>query len=182
MKTRYKHLYKNKVCGQLLKMSEFTYKNHYQIPKITKILINRGIGDASQNPRILETSIISGQKGIVTQAKHSISGFKIRQKMPVGICVTLRQNCMYNFLDRLVNLAIPRIRDFKGLAITSFDGTGNYSLGLQEQLMFPEIQYDQIQFIKGMDITIVTSAKTDKESLALLQHFGLPFQTHTIYF
>lgn len=129
-----------------------------------------------------ELKIISGQKGIITQAKNSISGFKIRQKMPVGICVTLRKNCMYNFLDRLVNLAIPRIRDFKGLAITSFDGTGNYSLGLQEQLMFPEIQYDQIQFIKGMDITIVTSAKTDKESLALLQQFGLPFQTHTRYF
>nr|YP_009472739.1 ribosomal protein L5 [Codium arenicola]ARO74359.1 ribosomal protein L5 [Codium arenicola] len=177
MKTRYKHLYKNKVCVQLLKMSEFQYKNNYQIPKITKIIINRGIGDASQNPRILETSIISGQKGIITQAKNSISGFKIRQKMPVGICVTLRHNFMYNFLDRLVNLAIPRIRDFKGLAITSFDGTGNYSLGLQEQLMFPEIQYDQIQFIKGMDITIVTSAKTDKESLALLQQFGFPFQT-----
>nr|QHD45145.1 50S ribosomal protein L5 [Codium fragile] len=177
MKTRYKQFYQNNVCTQLVQIPEFQYKNNYQIPKITKIIINRGIGDASQNTRILETSIISGQKGIITQAKNAISGFKIRQKMPVGICVTLRRNFMYNFLDRLINLAIPRIRDFNGLSTTSFDGSGNYSLGLTEQLMFPEIEYDQIEFIKGMDITIVTSAKSDKESFRLLKQFGFPFKT-----
>nr|YP_009519313.1 ribosomal protein L5 [Codium arabicum]AYC65211.1 ribosomal protein L5 [Codium arabicum] len=182
MKTRYKHIFQNKVCLQMLTMSEFKYKNAYQIPKIKKIILNRGIGDASQNTRLLETSlqelqIISGQKSIITQAKNSISGFKIRQKMPVGVCVTLRQNFMYNFLDRLINLAIPRIRDFHGFSTTSFDGSGNFSLGFSEQLMFPEIAYDQIQFLKGLDITIVTSAQTDLEGFYLLQQFGFPFKT-----
>nr|YP_009330320.1 50S ribosomal protein L5 [Lambia antarctica]ANN39076.1 50S ribosomal protein L5 [Lambia antarctica] len=178
MSPRFKEYYINKVSNNLLKNEELDYKNFYQIPKIKKIIINRGIGDASQNPRILETSHknIVGQKSIITKSKKSISGFKLRQKMPVGVSVTLRNQFMYNFLDRLLNLALPRIRDFQGLSLKSFDGSGNYSLGLEEQLMFPEINYDQIDQLRGMDITIVTSAKTDKESFLLLKELGFPFQ------
>ena len=177
MNSRYHQYYRHEVCQNLLKTS---YKNVYQIPKITKIIINRGLGEASQNKSILDASLlefqlIGGQKGIVTKSRKAISSFKLRQKMPVGICVTLRQHYMYNFLDRLLNLALPRIRDFHGLSYQNFDGYGNYSLGLKEQLMFPEIQYDQIDKVRGMDVTIVTSAKNDQEGFHLLKQFGFPF-------
>jgi len=177
--SRYKDYYQNNVFPSLLKSK--TYRNGYQIPKIQKVTINRGMGDASQNPRILEAAsmelqIIGGQKSIITQSRKSISSFKLRQKMPIGVCVTLRNHEMYSFLDRLVNLALPRIRDFHGLPLKSFDGYGNYSFGLEEQLMFPEIQYDQIDQLRGMDITIVTSAITDVECLHLLEKMGFPFQ------
>lgn len=178
MNSRYRKYYLEHICKNLLKNS---YSNLYQIPKIKKIIINRGIGEASQNKSIMETSVlefklIGGQKGVITKSRKSISSFKLRQKMPVGICVTLRKNYMYNFLDRLLNLALPRIRDFHGLSYKSFDGFGNYSFGLEEQLMFPEIQYDQIDKLRGMDVTIVTSAQTDQEGFLLLKQFGFPFQ------
>lgn len=163
-------------------MEQLNYKNKYQVPKIEKIVINRGIGDASQNAKLLELSlseltIIAGQKGIITRSKKAIAGFKLRQKMPVGVSVTLRGERMYSFLDRLINLALPRIRDFQGINPKGFDGYGNYSLGLEEQLMFPEIDYDKIDQIRGMDISIITTSKTDQESLVLLKMFGLPFQS-----
>jgi len=163
-------------------MEQFNYKNKYQVPKIEKIVINRGIGDASQNAKLLDLSlseltIIAGQKGIITRSKKAIAGFKLRQKMPVGVSVTLRGERMYSFLDRLINLALPRIRDFQGINPKGFDGYGNYSLGLEEQLMFPEIDYDKIDQIRGMDISIITTSKTDQESLVLLKMFGLPFQS-----
>ena len=178
MNSRYFQYYYDEICPKLL---ESSYSNIYQIPKIKKIIINRGIGEASQNKNVLETSLsefklIGGQKGVITKSRKSISSFKLRQKMPVGICVTLRNHYMYNFMDRLLNLALPRIRDFQGLSLKSFDGFGNYSFGLEEQLMFPEIQYDQIDKLRGMDVTIVTSAKTDQEGLLLLRQFGFPFQ------
>nr|YP_003227047.1 50S ribosomal protein L5 [Bryopsis hypnoides]ACX33755.1 50S ribosomal protein L5 [Bryopsis hypnoides] len=179
MYPRFKEYYLKKVCPNILNNKKLIYKNIYQIPKIKKILINRGIGDASQNPRILETSqanMIVGQKSIITKSKKAIASFKLRQKMPVGVSVTLRNHFMYDFMDRLLNLALPRIRDFQGLSIKSFDGLGNYSLGLEEQLMFPEINYDQIDQLRGMDITIVTSAKTDNEGLLLLKELGFPFR------
>jgi len=157
------------------------YSNIYQVPRLKKIVLNRGLGDAFQNTKILESSLyefqkITGQKAQIHYSKKSIAGFNLRKKMPVGVAVTLRKNFMYDFLDRLINLALPRIRDFAGLSLKSFDGYGNYNFGLNEQLMFPEIHYDQIQQIRGMDITIVTTAQTDEESLTLLQTFGLPFQ------
>ena len=162
-------------------MEQFTYKNKYQVPKIEKIVINRGIGDASQNAKLLDSSlseltVIAGQKGIVTRSKKAIAGFKLRQKMPVGVSVTLRGERMYSFLDRLVNLALPRIRDFQGISAKSFDGHGNYSLGLEEQLMFPEIDYDKIDQVRGMDISIITTSKNDQEGFALLKAFGMPFK------
>ena len=162
-------------------VKELKYKNKEQVPRIDKIVINRGLGDASQNEAILKSSLqelnlIAGQKSIVTLSKKSIAGFKIRQKTPVGISVTLREKYMYGFLDRLINLALPRIRDFQGLNARSFDGCGNYNLGLEEQLMFPEINYDKIHQIRGMDIAIVTTARTDQETLHLLKCFGFPFQ------
>lgn len=154
------------------------YLHPYQIPRLEKIVLNRGLGDA--NTKILESSLqefqkITGQKALIQYSRKSIAGFHLRRKMPVGIAVTLRRNFMYGFLDRLIHLALPRIRDFPGLSLKSFDGCGNYNFGLDEQLMFPEIHYDNIQQIRGMDISIVTTAKTDKESLTLLQAFGMPF-------
>ena len=162
-------------------MKEFQYKNIQQVPKIEKIVINRGIGDASQNNKVLESfltelSMIAGQKGIITRSKKSIAGFKIREKMPVGVSVTLRGERMYGFLDRLIHLALPRVRDFQGINPKSFDKNGNYALGLEEQLMFPEIEYDQIDQIRGMDVCIVTTAKNQEEGFSLLNNFGLPFQ------
>nr|AOP19083.1 ribosomal protein L5 [Halimeda discoidea] len=154
------------------------YSNSLQIPRLEKIVLNRGLG--AQNTQIFESSLqelqtITGQKALIQYSKKSIAGFHLRKKMPVGVAVTLRKNFMYGFLDRLINLALPRIRDFPGLSLKSFDGRGNYNFGLDEQLMFPEIHYDQIQQIRGMDITIVTTAQTDQEGLALLQEFGMPF-------
>ena len=179
MVQRLQNFYQEKVVPQL--MDQFKYKNKHQVPRLDKIVINRGIGDASQNSKLLEScskelSIITGQQGIITRSKKAIAGFKLRQKMPVGIVVTLRGERMYAFLDRLINLALPRIRDFQGMSLKSFDGHGNYSLGLEEQLMFPEIDYDKIDQIRGMDISIVTKSNTDPEALALLKAFGMPFK------
>nr|YP_009106229.1 ribosomal protein L5 [Binuclearia lauterbornii]AIT95041.1 ribosomal protein L5 [Binuclearia lauterbornii] len=179
MTQRLKTLYYQQIIPKL--MEEFTYKNKYQVPQIEKIVINRGLGDASQNAKLLDSSLneltlIAGQKGIVTRSKKAIAGFKVREKMPVGISVTLRGERMYGFLDRLINLALPRIRDFQGINPKSFDGHGNYSIGLEEQLMFPEIDYDKIDQLRGMDISIVTTSKNDQEGVALLKAFGLPFK------
>jgi len=179
MTQRLKSFYLEKVFPKL--QEKFQYKNTHQIPKVEKIVINRGLGEASQNAKIIEASVnemttISGQKSIVTKSRKAIAGFKIRQDMPVGVCVTLRGDRMYAFLDRLIHLALPRIRDFQGLSPQSFDGHGNYSLGLKEQLMFPELDYDTIEKSRGMDISIVTSSKTDEEALSLLQFLGMPFR------
>jgi len=179
MTQRLKKYYIESIAPKLGK--EFNFENIHEIPKIQKIVINRGIGDASQNNKILESflkelGMIAGQKGIVTRSKKSIAGFKIREEMPVGVSVTLRGERMYGFLDRLIHLALPRVRDFQGISKKSFDKHGNYSLGLEEQLMFPEIEYDKIDQIRGMDITIVTTSKNQEESLALLKEFGLPFK------
>jgi large subunit ribosomal protein L5 len=179
MTQRLKTHYLNAIVPNLA--AKFQYKNKHQVPKIEKIVINRGIGDASQNNKVLESflnelGLIAGQKGIVTRSKKSIAGFKIREEMPVGICVTLRGDRMYGFLDRLIHLALPRVRDFQGISPKSFDKNGNYSLGLEEQLMFPEIDYDKIDQLRGMDVSIVTTAKNQEEGLALLTEFGLPFK------
>ena len=179
MTQRLKAFYLNEIVPKL--QTEFQYGNLHQVPKVKKIVINRGLGESSQNAKTLdnslnEVSVIAGQRGIVTRSKKAIAGFKIRQDMPVGITVTLRGERMYAFLDRLINLALPRIRDFQGINPKSFDGHGNYSLGVEEQLMFPEINYDKIEQIQGMDITIVSSSKTDNEGKALLTALGMPFK------
>lgn len=179
MTQRLKTQYLETIVPQLSK--QFNYKNIHEVPQLKKIVINRGIGDASQNNKVLESfikelGIIAGQKGVITRSKKSIAGFKIREEMPVGITVTLRGDRMFGFLDRLIHLALPRVRDFQGISPKSFDKNGNYSLGLEEQLMFPEIEYDKIDQIRGMDITLVTTAKNQEESLALLKEFGLPFK------
>jgi len=179
MATELKTLYTKEIVPKLMK--QFQYENIHQVPKLVKITINRGIGEASQNAKALEASlnemaVITGQKPVVTRAKKAIAGFKIRQGMPVGVTVTLRSDRMYAFLSRLVNLALPRIRDFRGISPKSFDGRGNYTLGLREQLLFPEISYDSIDQIRGMDISIVTTATTDEEGRALLKEFGMPFR------
>nr|YP_009238380.1 ribosomal protein L5 [Bracteacoccus aerius]AMO01258.1 ribosomal protein L5 [Bracteacoccus aerius] len=179
MTQRLKTQYIQTIVPNLLK--QFKYTNIHEVPQIKKIVINRGIGDASQNNKILESSLkelgmIAGQKGVVTRSKKSIAGFKIREQMPVGVSVTLRGDRMYGFLDRLIHLALPRVRDFQGISPKSFDKHGNYSLGLEEQLMFPEIEYDKIDQIRGMDICIVTTAKNQEEALTLLKQFGLPFK------
>jgi large subunit ribosomal protein L5 len=162
---------------------QFGYANIHQVPKVIKVTVNRGLGEASQNAKALESSInelttITGQKPIVTRAKKAIAGFKIRQGMPVGVMVTLRGERMYAFLDRLINLALPRIRDFRGISPNSFDGRGNYSVGIREQLIFPEIDYDSIEQIRGMDISIITTANTDEEGRALLKEMGMPFRNN----
>lgn len=160
---------------------QFRYTNIHQVPKVDKITVNRGLGEASQNAKSLESSvnelaIITGQKPVITRAKKAIAGFKIRQGMPVGVMVTLRGERMYAFLYRLVNLALPRIRDFRGISPKSFDGRGNYTLGVREQLIFPEVEYDSIDQIRGMDISIITTANTDEEGRALLKEMGMPFR------
>ncbi len=176
---RLKKIYLNDVVPKLTK--QFEYKNLHQVPEVKKIVINRGLGEASQNAKTLdsslkEVSIIAGQRGIVTRSKKAIAGFKVREDMPVGISVTLRGEKMYGFLDRLINLALPRIRDFQGINSKSFDGHGNFSLGLEEQLMFPEIDYDKIEQLQGMDISIITNSKTNEEGYALLKELGMPFR------
>lgn len=177
--TRLKTLYYDTIVPKL--MDEFQYSNIHQAPKVVKVTVNRGLGEAAQNARALEASLaeiasITGQKPVVTRAKKAIAGFKIRKGMPVGIMVTLRSERMYSFLDRLINLALPRIRDFRGISANSFDGRGNYTLGLREQLIFPEVDYDAIDQIRGMDISIVTTANTDEEGRALLREMGMPFR------
>ena len=179
MTQRLKTMFFQTIIPKLSK--KFQYKNILQVPRIEKIVINRGVGDGSQNAKLLdsclkELSSISGQKGVVTKSKKAIAGFKIRQQAPVGVSLTVRGDRMYSFLDRLINLALPRIRDFQGVNPKSFDGMGNYSLGLEEQLMFPEIEYDKIDQIRGMDISIVTTSKNDSEGFALLKEFGMPFR------
>jgi large subunit ribosomal protein L5 len=162
-------------------MKEQGYKNIMEVPKLVKIVINMGLGEAIQNVKILDSAAeelgaISGQKPVITKAKKSIAGFKLRQGMPIGCCVTLRREKMYEFLDRLVAVSLPRVRDFKGISGKAFDGKGNYSLGVKEQLIFPEIDYDKVDKVKGLNITIVTTAKTDAEGKALLKLMGLPFR------
>jgi large subunit ribosomal protein L5 len=178
---RLKKIYQDTIVPKL--KEEFGYTNIHQVPKVTKITINRGLGEASQNAKALESSqaelaTITGQKPVVTRAKQAIAGFKIRKGMPVGVMVTLRADRMYAFLDRLINLALPRIRDFRGISPNSFDGRGNYSLGIREQLIFPEIDYDSIDQIRGMDISIITSAQSDEEGRALLKAMGMPFRSN----
>jgi large subunit ribosomal protein L5 len=179
MPDKLKVLYQEKIVPTL--MDQFKYTNIHQVPKLVKVTVNRGLGEASQNAKALDSSIneigiITGQKPVVTRAKKAIAGFKIRKGVPVGVMVTLRADRMYDFLDRLINLALPRIRDFRGISPKSFDGRGNYSLGLREQLIFPEIEYDSIDQIRGMDISIITTANTDEEGRALLKEMGMPFR------
>jgi large subunit ribosomal protein L5 len=179
MAQRLKKQYTEKIVPKL--MEQFKYKNIHQVPKIEKIVINRGIGSASQNQKMVDSAlkelgVIAGQKGVITRSKKAIAGFKLRERMPVGVTVTLRGDRMYGFLDRLIHLALPRVRDFQGINTKSFDKNGNYSLGLEEQLMFPEIEYDKIDQVRGMDISIVTTASKQDEGLALLKEFGLPFK------
>lgn len=167
-------------CVPALK-DEFSYTNVMQVPKLEKIVLNMGLGEAVQNPKIVEGAVqeltsIAGQKAVVTKAKKSIAGFKLREGMPIGCRVTLRGDRMYEFLSKLVNIALPRVRDFRGMSPKWFDGRGNYSLGVKEQLIFPEIDYDKIDKIKGFNITIVTSAKSDDEGRSLLRLMGMPFK------
>ena len=178
MKTRLEeHYYKN---IHPIMIDKFNYKNKFEIPKLTKVVINIGVGEAVKDSKkidaaIKEISAISGQKPIITRAKKAIATFKLRESMPIGVKVTLRKSHMYEFIDRLINVALPRVRDFRGLNGKSFDGNGNYSMGLKEQIVFPEIDYDQIDTIRGMDIIFVTSAKTDDEARELLRRFDFPF-------
>ncbi|MFZ6016497.1 MAG: 50S ribosomal protein L5 [Nitrospirota bacterium] len=163
-------------------MKEFSYKNLMEVPKVQKVVLNVGLGEAIQNIKLLdaaqkELSLITGQKAVVTKAKKSIASFKLRKGMPIGCKVTLRGNIMYEFLDRLISLALPRIRDFKGVSGKSFDGRGNYSLGLKEQFIFPEIDYDKVEIVHGLDVIICTSAETNKEGKALLGYLGMPFRS-----
>nr|WMP11621.1 50S ribosomal protein L5 [Laurencia tasmanica] len=179
MQNSLKQIYEERICPELVK--EFQYRNIHEVPKIVKITINRGIGEAAQNVKVIDKSIeeftyITGQKPVITKTKKSIAGFKIRDNMPIGLKVTLRKEKMYDFLNKLINLSLPRIRDFRGISNKQFDGRGNYNLGLREQIIFPEINYEQIDHIRGMNINIVTTAKNDKESLALLKKFGMPFK------
>ena len=177
--SRLKDLYHNEIVPKL--RSEFNYKNVMEVPRLEKIVINMGLGEAIQNIKILdsatqELNAISGQKAVITKAKKSIASFKLRQGMPIGCMVTLRREKMYEFLDRLMNVSLPRVRDFKGVSGKAFDGMGNYTLGIKEQLIFPEINYDSVDKIKGLNITVVTSAKNDEEGKALLKHMGMPFR------
>ncbi len=163
-------------------MQEFRYKSPMQVPRLEKIVINMGLGEASQNIKILdsasaELAAITGQKPVITRARKSIAAFKLREGMPIGCMVTLRRERMFEFLDRLVNVALPRVRDFRGVSEKAFDGRGNYTLGIKEQIIFPEIDYDKIDKIKGMNITIVTTAKTDEEARFLLRRLGMPFRS-----
>jgi large subunit ribosomal protein L5 len=179
MTEKLKATYREKIVPKL--MEQFQYENVHQVPKLVKVTVNRGLGEAAQNAKALEASLneiamITGQKPVVTRAKKAIAGFKIRKGMPVGIMVTLRSDRMYAFLERLINLSLPRIRDFRGISPKSFDGRGNYTLGLREQLIFPEVEYDSIDQIRGMDISIITTANTDEEGRALLKEIGMPFR------
>ena len=177
--TRLKETYQKEIVKGMT--DKFGYKNVMQVPKLAKIVINMGIGEAKENSKVLdaavaELEIIAGQKVVTTKAKNSVANFKIREGMPIGCKVTLRGDKMYEFLDRLVNLALPRVRDFRGVNPNSFDGRGNYALGIKEQLIFPEIEYDKVDKVRGMDIIFVTTAETDEEARELLTQFGMPFK------
>ena len=176
-----KQNYREKIQPKLLK--DLNLSNIHEVPKVVKVTVNRGLGEAAQNAKALEASIeelatITGQKVVVTRAKKAIAGFKIRQGMPIGVAVTLRGDRMYAFLERLIHLALPRIRDFRGVSAKSFDGRGNYTLGVKEQMIVPEISFDKIDAIRGMDITIVTTARNDEEGRALLREMGMPFRSN----
>jgi len=178
MMTRLQQHYEKTVRPALMK--EFGYKNTLEVPKLDKIVINMGVGEATQDTKKVDgaaadLAVIAGQKPVVTRSKKSIATFKLRENMPIGCKVTLRRERMYEFLDRLVNIALPRVRDFRGVSPKSFDGRGNYALGLKEQLVFPEVDYDKVDTVRGMDIVIVTTARTDAEAKALLRHFDMPF-------
>ena len=176
--SRLKDQYNETIVDAMMK--KFEYKNIMQVPKLDKIVINMGVGEAKENAKLLEAAIkdletISGQKAIVTKAKKSVANFKLREGMPIGCKVTLRGEKMYEFADRLINLALPRVRDFRGINPNAFDGRGNYALGIKEQLIFPEIEYDKVDKVRGMDVIFVTTAKTDEEARELLTLFGMPF-------
>ncbi|MFG6337748.1 MAG: 50S ribosomal protein L5 [Lachnospiraceae bacterium] len=171
-------MYKNEIVDAMIK--KFGYKNVMEVPKLDKIVINMGVGEAKENAKVLESAVsdmetITGQKAVITKAKHSIANFKIREGQSIGCKTTLRGDKMYEFLDRLVNLALPRVRDFRGVSANSFDGRGNYALGIKEQIIFPEIEYDKVDKVRGMDVIIVTTAKTDEEARELLRLFNMPF-------
>jgi large subunit ribosomal protein L5 len=177
---RLKAMYRDRVVPAMMK--EFSYKNTMQVPRMERIVLNVGMGEALQNVKLLESAVteltqVTGQKPVVTRAKKAIAGFKLRKGLPIGAKVTLRGKRMHEFFDRLVNVALPRIRDFRGVSPKAFDGRGNYTLGLKEQLTFPEIKYDDVASIHGMDITIVTTAKRNDEAKSLLRHLGMPFRT-----
>ncbi|MEK3889009.1 50S ribosomal protein L5 [Bacillus sp. FSL K6-3431] len=176
---RLKEKFQKEVTPSL--MSKFNYKSVMEVPKLEKIVINMGVGDAVQNAKVLdnaveELTLITGQKPVVTKAKSSIAGFRLREGMPIGAKVTLRGQRMYEFFDKLVSVSLPRVRDFRGISKKAFDGRGNYTLGIKEQLIFPEIDYDKVSKVRGMDIVIVTTANTDEEARELLTAFGMPFQ------
>jgi large subunit ribosomal protein L5 len=180
MAARLKEKYDSEVLPAM--MEEFKYSNRMAVPRLSKIVVNMGLGEASQNVKILDAATrelgqVSGQKPVVTRARKSIANFKLRKNMPIGAMVTLRGARMYEFFDRLVNVALPRVRDFRGLSTKSFDGRGSYTLGLRDQLVFPEVEYGKIEKIKGMNISIVTDARSDAEALALLRHLGMPFRS-----
>ena len=171
--------YKAEIVPRL--KEKFGYRNVMQVPKLTKVVVNMGLGDAIENVKVIETAaaeiaIITGQKPVVTKARKSIANFKLREGVPIGVMVTLRRDQMYHFLDKLIAIALPRVRDFKGVSPRGFDGRGNYTLGIKEQIMFPEVNYDKIDKIRGMNITIVTTARTDEEGLELLRLMGIPFR------
>ena len=176
--SRLKDMYKNEIIDAMTK--KFEYKNVMEVPKLDKIVINMGVGEAKDNAKVLDSAVkdletITGQKVVLTRAKNSVANFKIREGMPIGCKVTLRGEKMYEFLDRLVNLALPRVRDFRGVNPNAFDGRGNYALGIKEQIIFPEIEYDKVDKVRGMDIIFVTTAKTDEEGRELLRQFGMPY-------
>lgn len=179
MTARLREIYKNDVFPAL--KEQFKYENVMQVPKLEKVTLNMGLGEAKENAKILESAVkeialITGQRPVVTKARKSIANFKVRQGMPVGAKVTLRGDNMYEFIDKLFNIALPRVRDFKGVGKDSFDGRGNYSMGIKEQLIFPEINYDKVETIKGMNIVFTTTAETDEEAKALLEKLGMPFE------
>ena len=178
MSSRLKEQYQSEIVEALTK--KFGYKNVMEVPKLDKIVINMGVGEAKENAKVLDSAVkdletITGQKVVLTRAKNSVANFKIREGMPIGCKTTLRGEKMYDFMDRLVNLALPRVRDFRGVSADSFDGRGNYALGVKEQLIFPEIEYDKVEKVRGMDVIVVTTAKTDEEARELLRLFGMPF-------
>ncbi|GAB7387284.1 50S ribosomal protein L5 [Bacillaceae bacterium] len=179
MPARLRDKYLNEIVPAM--MQKFNYKSVMQVPKVEKVVINVGVGDAVQNPKVIDNAVedlrvITGQQPVVTRAKKSIAGFKLRQGMPIGVKVTLRGERMYHFLDKLFNVALPRVRDFRGVSPKAFDGRGNYTLGIREQLIFPEVDYDKIDKIRGMDVVIVTTAETDEEARELLSQMGMPFR------
>lgn len=179
MVTRLQEYYENEVVPALIQ--KFGYKNRMQVPKLEKVVLNMGVGEAVLNAKVIENAVedltrIAGQRPSIRRARKAVSNFKLRQGVPIGCAVTLRRSRMYEFLDRFFNFSVPRIRDFRGLSMRSFDGRGNYTIGIQEQIIFPEIDYDQIDKIRGLDVTLVTTASTDEEAFELLNEMGMPFQ------